>query len=174
MEPVHSFAQQLSGDPHVDVELVNVRRVLEEAYLGAVEDGLEEPTGFVFDVAVPLARRVAEEVCNVAALEAALGSNSIIVGCLPGRELGRALFEAIGAEAAIALRDVPLDDPRVWNVLVLVARRQMVATVDWRSLLAADVATIVECADRFATAEGEPSVAATAPRVAAEKAGPPN
>ncbi len=142
------FIPTLSGDPLVDVELVNVRRVLEEAYRGAAEDGLDEPTGFVFDVAVPLARPVAEEVCDVSALRNALQANSLVVGCLPRRALGRALYEAVSAEASIALRDVPLDDPGLWNVVVLVERRQTVATVDWRGLLAADLATVLDCADR--------------------------
>lgn len=145
--------QNLSGDPLVDVELVNVRRVLEEAYRGAAEDDLEEPTGFVFDVAIPLARRVAEEARDLSALQVALESNSIVVGCLPRRALGRELFQAVSAEASIALRDVPLDDPGLWNVVVMTERRQTVATVDWRALLGADVATVVAHADRVAAAE---------------------
>lgn len=138
--------QRITGDPLLDMKLVDIRRSLEEAYRIAENAGFEEPTGFVCDTSHRIARRIAQDVFLPGVIEDAERVSNRIIACVPRSTLGYAL-DQVSREACLMLRDVPLDDPALWNV-VLLDEACTVVTVDWRALLEADAQEVIARAHR--------------------------
>lgn len=130
----------LTEDPELDVQLVDVRRPLEEAFRNAENAGDKEPIGFIADARCRGAHRILEELFVPGALEEFERLSYRIVGAVARLDLAYAIHQ-VSPEAAELLRDVPLE-PDLWNVAVL-DDCVTVASVYWHELLHADLDGVI-------------------------------
>jgi len=137
---------KLTGDIEVDLQLVNIRKPLAEAYMYAEQAAIGEPIGVVFDLRTEGGRAVALRAFMPGVVEEYERFAKLLICCVDRHDLAWALHEVREGSAEV-LAGLVVDDPSIWNV-ALIGQEAVVATVLWQELLEADVKIVVGRARR--------------------------